>query len=70
MGREGVWGWRVACVFAYGGASAVAAWGLSLLVACVHGRTAAVVERVHPCWCCLLLHVCTRRTSKGLHACM
>ena len=52
MGREGVCGWRVACVFAYGGASAVAAWGLSLLVACVHCRTAAVV-RVHPS-CCLL----------------
>ena len=25
---ERAWGWRVACVFAYGGASAVAAWGL------------------------------------------
>ena len=76
MGREGAWWGRVACVFAYGGASAVAAWGLSLLVAvwccllpcmCAHAHGGHAVPAkgcMHVAVCSWL---CTPDTSPGVH---
>ena len=74
--RAGVWGWRVACVSAYGGASAIAAWGLSLLVAvwccvlpcmCAHAHYGHAVPAkgcMHVAVCSWL---CTPNTSPGMH---